>query len=115
MSQTINVCSFGHKFGIPDGTDLRIDVRALKNPHGTELGRLDGRDGRVMEFVIDHGGRHAAIDAVTEILNRGTNVQNVGVGCIGGRHRSVVVARLIADALRALGYDVKLVHRELEQ
>ncbi len=120
----VQVLSFGHKFGGPRDVDLLFDVRHLPNPHFVpELRDLSGRDRRVVEYLM-------ASDEVTETLRRlgdlleyllplyrreGKSYVTVGIGCTGGRHRSVMVAEALARRLRRAGFDATAVHRDVRK
>jgi UPF0042 nucleotide-binding protein len=119
-----SVVTFGYKYGIPIDTDLLFDVRFLPNPHYQETLRgLPGTHSRVKRFVMSH-------DETREFLNRlydfadyllpqfvteGKTHVTIGLGCTGGRHRSVVLGEVLARHLRGLGYRVRVRHRDLRK
>lgn len=120
----VNVLSFGYKHGVPTDADLMFDVRFLKNPHYVpELQPLTGADAAIEEFVMGDPAAAEYLDKLKDLLDfslprygeEGKSYLTVAVGCTGGRHRSVVFARLLADFLRVKGYEVVLEHRDLKR
>jgi len=119
---TILFESFGFKHGVPLDADLVFDVRCLPNPHYEEhLAPLTGQDKPVMEFLdqIPEVERmytdiyHFVASWLPDYARDNRNYLTVGIGCTGGRHRSVFLAERLA---RAFGgrYQVLVRHRELE-
>jgi UPF0042 nucleotide-binding protein len=118
---TVNVLSFGYKYGVPMDADLMFDVRFLRNPHYVhELQALTGADPSIEAYVMADPDAAPFLARLQELLiftlprykEEGKSFLTVAVGCTGGRHRSVVFARLISDHLRENGYDVVLEHRD---
>jgi UPF0042 nucleotide-binding protein len=118
----VTISSFGFRHGTPRGLDMVFDVRFLPNPHFiAELRPLTGRDPEVIQYlqseseVVDTIAR--LVDLLAYLLPRfqreGKSYLTVGVGCTGGRHRSVMVAEAISARLNALGYNSKVVHRDI--
>ena len=104
---TVTIMSFGFKYGLPPDADLVADMRFLPNPFwNDELRALTGEDEAVREFVLAQQGAAEFLDSYAAALepvldgyqreNKGHSV--VAVGCTGGKHRSVVMARELADA-----------------
>ena len=120
---TVTVMSFGFKYGLPPDVDLVADMRFLPNPYWSdELRTLTGEDDAVRDFVLQQEGAAEFLDAYAEALNpvlAGYQRENkrhstVGVGCTGGRHRSVAMARALAERLNGLpGIAVRVRHRDL--
>ena len=120
----VEILSFGHKYGIPRSVDMLFDVRHLPNPYFTpELKHLPGDDPKVIEFFshepeVDETTERIA-DLILYLLPRyereGKSYLTIGVGCTGGRHRSVMVANSINRAIRAKGYDVAITHRDIDK
>lgn len=119
---TVNVMSFGFKYGIPIESDYVADVRFLPNPYWIpELRDKRGVDAEVAEFVFAQPNAGEFIERYVDMLApvlRGYRDENkqfaaVSIGCTGGKHRSVAVAEQIGDRLRALGYPVRVRHRDL--
>jgi UPF0042 nucleotide-binding protein len=118
----IAITSFAYRRGLPREADLVLDARFLQNPHYVpELEHASGEDPAVAAFI----GRDPALepffqslgDLLKVLLSRyqrnGKALLSIAIGCTGGRHRSVYVASRLAHALRAEGYGVMLVHRDL--
>lgn len=120
---TVTVMSFGFKYGLPPDVDLVADMRFLPNPYWSdELRALTGEDDAVRDFVLQQEGAAEFLDAYAEALKpvlAGYQRENkrhstVGVGCTGGRHRSVAMARALAERLNGLpGIAVRVRHRDL--
>ncbi len=117
----VDVTSFGFKKGVPRVVDLLFDVRFLPNPHWVpELRELTGRDDAVREYVFSHQEAGAFIDRVSELLDflipkyehEGKSYLTIGIGCTGGRHRSVAIADEIANHLGESGVQVTVHHRD---
>lgn len=120
----ISVISFGYKYGIPEGMDIVMDVRFLPNPfYDSSLKELDGRDKKVIDFVLCRKKTKKFIDIferlmtflIPNYISEGKSYLGIGIGCTGGRHRSVVISDKICDYLRLEGYSVKLFHRDIER
>ncbi len=101
----VTFLSFGFKHGTPRDADLLFDVRFLPNPHyEAELRDLTGLDAPVREFVEDSDGIDDFFDRLTPLLDyllpqyeqEGKAHLAIGIGCTGGRHRSVVIAERLA-------------------
>jgi UPF0042 nucleotide-binding protein len=118
----IAVESFGFKHGLPIDADIVMDVRFLPNPHWEEgLRPLTGHDPAVRDFVIERAAASDFLDRFEGLLGsllpayqtEGKSYLTVAIGCTGGRHRSVAVAEEMAGRLRALGFAVRVSHRDL--
>ena len=118
----VNVVSFGFKFGMPLDADMVLDVRFLPNPFYIEAMRhKSGAVPEVAEYIakwsvtqefISH--LDAMVDfLVPQYIKEGKSQFVIAVGCTGGMHRSVFIAKHIYDRLSAKGYPVKLEHRDL--
>ncbi|MCP5085966.1 MAG: RNase adapter RapZ [Rhodobacteraceae bacterium] len=123
-SLAVSVQSFSYKRGVPRGIDMVLDCRFLNNPHWEEsLRGKTGRDKAVMEFVAADQRHGAFFDKLLgmiswllpEYKDEGKAHFSVGLGCTGGKHRSVVVAEELAKALERDGWQVSIRHRELER
>ena len=104
----INVLSFGYKYGIPVDADLVLDCRFIPNPHWIpELRPLSGLDDAVYSHVLATDGVSDFVKSYVAVvekmipgyLQEGKKYVTIAIGCTGGKHRSVSVARAIADAL----------------
>jgi UPF0042 nucleotide-binding protein len=120
---TITITSFGFRNGLPREADMIFDVRFLANPHYDDTLRpLDGRDDAVGDFIRKDEGFQGFKDRLTAFLEpllpryaqEGKSYLTIGIGCTGGRHRSVFVAVELAEWLRAFGHGVTLRHRDLD-
>ena len=120
----ITLHSFSYKRGLPRGADMVIDVRFLRNPHWVaDLRPRDGRDPAVAGFVEadpDFAGFQARLEDLLAFLlpayrAEGKSYFSIGIGCTGGRHRSVAVVEALAKTLAAKGWQVSIRHRELER
>jgi len=108
----INVLSFGFKYGIPYDADLIMDVRFMANPYFVpDLKELDGETQAIRGFVLGHAETRAFLDKYLE----GKAYLTIALGCTGGRHRSVAIARTIYEHICALGKTVELNHRDRAQ
>ena len=122
---TIQLISFGYKFGIPLEADLVFDTRFIQNPYYVpELREHSGLTKRVRDFVLAQPGAGDYLDHIVRLLEfsipafaaEGKSRLTIGIGCTGGRHRSIVVAEEIARRLREGGFGpVEVFHRELER
>ena len=118
----LTILSFGYKYGLPVDADLVVDCRFLPNPHWVpELKALTGRDAGVRDFVLaqtDAGEFLDSYEALVRLLaagylREGKRYALLGVGCTGGKHRSVAMTEQLAARLAGDGIDVQLVHRDL--
>ena len=108
QSVRVNVLSFGYKYGIPVDADLVLDCRFIPNPHWIpELRPLTGLDNKVRDNVLANSGVAQFVQSYVSVINQmlpgylreGKKYLTVAIGCTGGRHRSVSVAREIAAQL----------------
>jgi UPF0042 nucleotide-binding protein len=120
----VNVVSFGYKHGLPLDVDLVFDCRFLPNPHWVEALRpLTGADPSVREYVLGQPGTAEFLEELDQLFQlvlpgyerEGKAYLSIGVGCTGGRHRSVVIAEQLADRLRRGGARVAVHHRDLDR
>src|ERR671919_2648783 len=120
----VQVMSFGHKYGNPGDLELLFDVRHLPNPHFVpELKRLSGHDRRVVNYLRSDNEVKETLKRFTDLLDyllplykrEGKSYVTVGIGCTGGRHRSVMIANELARALRREGFDAHASHRDVRK
>lgn len=120
----ITVLSFGFKYGIPVDSDLVFDVRFLPNPYYIpELKKYSGNDNVVSDYVMNFKETNEFIDKLTDMLEflipnylkEGKRQLIVSIGCTGGRHRSVTIANVIYEKLKADGHKVNIDHRDIEE
>jgi UPF0042 nucleotide-binding protein len=118
----VAVISFAYPKGLPREADLVLDMRFLRNPHyDPALRPQTGRDPDVAAFVQADPAFDGFWDRMTGLLDlllpryvaEGKKYLAVAIGCTGGRHRSVLVAERLAAHLRAAGWPVEVIHREL--
>ncbi|CAG7617903.1 RNase adapter RapZ [Leucobacter soli] len=119
----LSLQSFGFKYGVPTDVDLMVDMRFLPNPFWEpELRALTGVDPEVKDFVLSREGAAEFLEhyvAALQPVLAGYQRENkrhvsLAVGCTGGKHRSVAMARELADRIAALpGVNVSLRHRDL--
>ena len=123
-SLQVSLVSFGYKYGAPRDADLVIDCRFLPNPHWVEdLRPLPGTDDRVRAYVRDQQQYREFLRRLRSLLGfmvpgfvaEGKSYLTVGVGCTGGRHRSVVVVEDLAAFFREKGMPASVDHRDLER
>lgn len=117
------VVSFGYKYGVPLDADLLFDVRFLDNPYFVpELRPLSGNDPPVRDYVLRNPDAIAFIERVQQLLEfsipryarEGKSYLTIGIGCTGGRHRSVALATLLGERLRRVtGLPIAVIHRDL--
>jgi UPF0042 nucleotide-binding protein len=119
-----NLVSFGFRHGTPAAVELLFDVRFLPNPYFEEgLREGTGRDRAVADYVMksERGDSFfRRLDEFVEYLlplydEEGKAYVTIGVGCTGGRHRSVAIAEAMAVRLREKGRDVSVTHRDVER
>ena len=117
----ISIISFGFKFGAPYDVDLLFDVRFLANPHFVpELKPKTGEDPAVAAYIEKDGETEPflsrLVDFVGYLLPRygreSKSYLSIGIGCTGGKHRSVFVAERLGAALRQSGHPVRIRHRD---
>jgi UPF0042 nucleotide-binding protein len=122
----ITIVSFGYKYGIPSDADLLLDVRFLPNPHFVSgLRSKSGRDCAVVAYMMRHPLTGQLLDKTLDFLRflvphyvaEGKSYLTLGIGCTGGRHRSVMVAEALKRGLTGLGegVSVRTRHRDILQ
>lgn len=119
----VTILSFGFKYGIPVDADLIFDVRFMPNPYYIDkLKYKTGNDDEVKEFVMSSEVSQKFLDKLYDMIKflipnyvkEGKNQLVIGVGCTGGKHRSVTVANMLYDRLsedKNLG--IKVAHRDI--
>jgi RNase adapter protein RapZ len=121
---TVTVASFGFKHGTPSDADLLFDVRFLKNPYYNHaLREKDGRGPEVQAFVESDPRTAEFLTRLSDLVGwslphyiaEGKAYLTIGIGCTGGKHRSVVVAERLSVFLRNQGYRVLTQHRDVER
>ncbi len=122
-SLVVTVLSFGFKYGIPSDADLVFDVRFLPNPYYFEDMRpLTGNDAKVRDYVMDCEAAEEFLKKLTDMVEflipnyllEGKTQLVIGIGCTGGKHRSVTLANELYQVLRQdENYAVKIEHRDI--
>jgi UPF0042 nucleotide-binding protein len=119
----VTITSFGFKRGTPRDLDLLFDVRFLPNPHFVpELRPLTGLDRPIVEYLEAEPEVGETLDRLVDLLayllpryeREGKSYVTIGIGCTGGRHRSVYLAESIRRRLEDAGFDVRAEHRDVE-
>ena len=120
----ITLVSFGFKYGAPPEADIILDVRFLANPYFVEgLKEKDGTDPEVMEFVNRWDETAKFKELFFELLQfllplykkEGKAYLTIGLGCTGGRHRSVALVNQLAGLLEQIGYRPQVRHRDIDR
>ncbi|WP_438358055.1 RNase adapter RapZ [Brevibacillus dissolubilis] len=120
---TVNVQSFGFKYGIPIDADLVFDVRFLPNPHYIdELRPKTGCDSEVSDYVMQWPETQEFVSKLKDFLSytlphyqrEGKSQLIIGIGCTGGKHRSVTIARHLGEYYEK-DFQVRVTHRDMEK
>jgi UPF0042 nucleotide-binding protein len=120
---TLLLESFAFKRGVPADVDFAFDVRCLPNPHWEKsLRAMTGKDEGVRKFLGGHQLVHAMVRDIRQFLEHwlpafeesDRSNLTVGIGCTGGRHRSVYVVETLAKHFRAHRESVMIHHREID-
>ena len=120
----LNVLSFGYKYGVPLDADLLFDVRFLPNPYFVpELRELTGNDAPVIDYLQKTTDAPETIKRFSDLLDylmplykrEGKSYVTVGIGCTGGKHRSVAVANALGQHLNQTGYRARILHRDVKK
>jgi len=120
---TIQVVSFGFKYGIPIDADIVMDVRFLPNPYyDPALRNLTGLDKEVFDYVMNHKESEEFYNHLTQLIKpilpgykkEGKSVLTIAVGCTGGQHRSVAFAHRLAQDLKN-DWTVNETHRDKDR
>jgi UPF0042 nucleotide-binding protein len=120
----VQIVSFGHKYGGPRDLDLMLDVRHLPNPYFDEtLKHLSGDDPEIVTFLEKHDEVNETLTRFGDLLSyllpfykrEGKSYLTIGIGCTGGRHRSVMIANRLRERLKKEGFDVSVAHRDMQK
>lgn len=121
----ITILSFGFKYGIPSDADLVFDVRFLPNPYYVEeLRPKTGEEKAVRDYVMQHGTAGLFLDKLYDMLEflfpnyvlEGKNQLVVAIGCTGGKHRSVTLAKAVYDRFKPREeFGLRLEHRDIDK
>jgi UPF0042 nucleotide-binding protein len=120
---SLNISSFGFKYGIPTESDVMFDVRFLPNPfYVPSLKKLTGNNKKVRDYIFKSELAEEFVESAHSLLasmvqgyiNEGKYHLNIAFGCTGGHHRSVAVANAVAEKFRQDGMRVRVSHRDME-
>jgi UPF0042 nucleotide-binding protein len=120
----VSFVSFGYRYGVPTDADLVFDVRFLPNPHFVpRLRKYTGQDPKVRRYIRSFPQTGEFLRRIEGLLvylmphyiGEGKSYLTIAFGCTGGRHRSVMLAESVSDALAKRGYSTKVVHRDIEK
>lgn len=120
----VEIMSFGHKYGNPRAVDLMFDVRHLPNPYfQKDLKHLTGEDPKIVDFLLEKPEVAETIEKFTDLLlyllpkyqREGKSYLTIGIGCTGGKHRSVMVTNSLRKALRKSSFDTSVSHRDIQK
>jgi UPF0042 nucleotide-binding protein len=120
----VSMVSFGYRYGVPTDADLVFDVRFLPNPHFVPgLRRFTGQDPKVRQYIRSFPQTGEFLKRIEGLLvyliphyiGEGKSYLTIAFGCTGGRHRSVMLAESVMEALEKRGYSTKVVHRDIEK
>jgi UPF0042 nucleotide-binding protein len=118
------ITSFGYKHGLPLDVDIVLDCRFLPNPYWVErLRDHTGLEQSVREYVLAQPATGEFLEKLDDLFalllpayaEEGKSYLTVGVGCTGGRHRSVVIAEELGRHLRRMGYEPRVQHRDVDR
>lgn len=119
----INMVSFGFKYGAPLDCDLVFDVRFIPNPYyNTSMRKLTGKNEVVKTYVLKQEQTQIFIDKLEDLIEfliphyiqEGKTQLVIGIGCTGGRHRSVAIADKVAGLLKENGHRLIIKHRDID-
>lgn len=121
----VSIVAFGFKYGIPTDADLVFDVRFLPNPYYVEgLRPLSGNDKEVYDYVMSFEASRIFLEKLEDMVRflipnyimEGKNQLVIGIGCTGGKHRSVTLANALYEKmLQGEGYGLRIEHRDIEK
>jgi RNase adapter protein RapZ len=121
----ITLVSFGYRYGVPAEANLVMDIRFISNPYYDEkLRNYNGTNENVRNYVLADESAQQFLEEFIKLLTfllpqylarEGKSHLTVAFGCTGGKHRSVVITEEMGKRLTGLGYDVNIVHRDIEK
>jgi UPF0042 nucleotide-binding protein len=124
LSLFVTIITFGFKYSLPYNLDLLFDVRFLPNPHFVEsLRPQTGLDAAVVEYLKAQPGYEEFYRRLLDFISytlpgyrkEMKSYLTIGIGCTGGKHRSVAIGQRLHDDLAKLGYTVEIVHRDFKR
>ncbi|ONI43254.1 RNase adaptor protein RapZ [Candidatus Epulonipiscium fishelsonii] len=120
----VTILIFGFKYGVPIDSDLVFDVRFIPNPfYDINLRPLTGNDQSVQDYVLQFDITNEFISKLTDMMEfllpnymkEGKNQLVIGIGCTGGKHRSVVIGNILSNFLKENGYIVNIDYRDIDK
>jgi len=123
-SMLVTIISFGFKYSLPVNLDLLFDVRFLPNPHFVEeLRPKTGLDPEVVQYLVEQPGYEEfyqhLLDFILYVLpgyrKEMKSYLTIGIGCTGGKHRSVAIGQRLGEDLARAGYSVEIQHRDCKR
>jgi len=120
----VSLVSFGFKYGVPTDADLMFDVRFLPNPHFVpKLRAYTGRDAKVRRYISSFPQTGEFLRRMQSLLTyliphyieEGKSYLTIAFGCTGGKHRSVMMAEWLKNALEKKGFSTRVVHRDIDK
>ncbi len=120
----LSVVSFGYKYGLPLDCDIVLDCRFLPNPHWVEgLRSHTGLESSVRDFVLSFSDSLELLVRLDDLFSfllpayakEGKSYLSIGIGCTGGKHRSVVIANELAKRMSVRGFSALVRHRDVER
>jgi UPF0042 nucleotide-binding protein len=124
LSLLVTIITFGFKYSLPYNLDLLFDVRFLPNPHFIEeLRPKTGLDHEIVEYLKAQPGYEEFYRRLLDFLSytlpgyrkEMKSYLTIGIGCTGGKHRSVAIGQRLFQDLAQLGYSVEIVHRDFKR
>ena len=123
-AMVVRCLSFGFKYGVPTDVDLMIDVRCLPNPfYDDNLKEHNGTEQAVHDYVYRDGTAQEMMNRFFSLIDyllplykkEGKTQLVIGVGCTGGKHRSVAIAEDVSRHISELGFDCRTIHRDIKK
>ena len=123
-AMSVNVVSFGFKYGLPLDADLVFDVRLLPNPYYiSELRHRTGLEKPVRDFVFSYRQTQDYVQKLEDLMafslplyvEEGKSNLVIAIGCTGGHHRSVAIAKELGDYIARLGFVTSVGHRDISR
>ena len=120
----INLISFGYRYGLPPDADIVMDVRFLPNPYFvSDLKEHNGNEKAVEEYVMRWDDTGQFLSNLFEMMTfltplyekEGKSYLNIGIGCTGGKHRSVVILNQLAKYFSGRNYTINMSHRDIKR
>lgn len=121
---TVQVQSFGFRYGLPLESDMVLDVRFLPNPYfDPELKPFSGLDPRVRRFVLERPETKTFLEKLQDLAcyllpafrREGKSYLTISIGCTGGRHRSVAIAEALGEYFGDKNVHLKVTHRDIDK